>query len=174
MAQEIWKDIKGFENLYQVSNKGEIRSLNHYGSNGSSTILYKGRTIKKWLDSKKNYLMATLSYGKGTKKNVLVHRVVAQTFLSNIDDKKEVNHINGIKTDNRVENLEWVTSKENKEHAYNNGLYDTAKFRKRGSSKNAIRILYDDEMLSLMEIAEKEETTYFKIYDRYIRKKQNG
>ena len=65
MAQEIWKDIKGFEKLYQVSNRGRIKSLNHYGSNGSSIILYKGKIIKNWIDTKKNYLMALFCYSIG-------------------------------------------------------------------------------------------------------------
>ena len=174
MQEEIWKDIKGYEGLYQVSNQGQVRSLTHYASNGVAIIEYKGKIIKSWLDGRKHYLLVVLSNGKNNKKKFLVHRLVAETFIKNPKHKKEVNHKNGNKTDNCVENLEWVTSKENKQHAYNNGFYDTDKFRHRGSCKTAIRIDYNGKFLSLMEIANIENKTYFQIYNKYIRNKKNG
>lgn len=139
MNTEIWKDIENYEGLYQVSNFGRIKSLNHMASNGIKDIMYKGRILKPFLDGKKNYLEVCLSKNN-LKKKYLVHRLVAETFLENEYNKREVNHKDGNKQNNCVDNLEWVTSKENKHHAYENGYYDTYKFRHRKSLKNSKKI----------------------------------
>lgn len=136
---ELWKDIKGYEKLYQVSNLGRVKSLNHIASNGSANILYKGRILKPFLDGKKNYLEVCLSKNN-CKRKYLVHRLVAETFIENKLNKAEVNHKDGNKQNNCVDNLEWVSSKENKKHAYENGYYDTYKFRHRKSHENSKKI----------------------------------
>ena len=94
---EIWKDIQDYENIYQVSNLGNIKSQ---------------RKIRKICVHKSGYNVITL-YKNGKGKSFRVHRLVAQAFLPNIDNKEVINHINGIKTDNRVDNLEWCSQKEN-------------------------------------------------------------
>jgi len=101
---EEWKDIKGYERLYQVSNTGRIKSL------------AKGK-IRKLQKNRYGYLMVGL-YKNGISKYMTVHRIVANAFIPNSQNKPEVNHKNGIKTDNRVENLEWVTSQENVLHSF--------------------------------------------------------
>lgn len=100
---EIFKEIEGFSN-YEVSNFGNVRNKK------------TGRVLKP----KKNncgYLEVSLRKD-GKKKMFYVHRLVAIDFIENPRNKKEVNHINGIKTDNRVENLEWVTHQENQLHSF--------------------------------------------------------
>lgn len=108
---EIWKDIKGYENKYQVSNMGNVRSLN-YKRTG------KIKLLNNRLD-KDGYLIIDLNNPRKTCK---VHRLVAQHFIDNPENKAEVNHISGIKTDNNVSNLEWCTREENERHAWDNGL----------------------------------------------------
>lgn len=110
---EIWKPIEGFPK-YKVSNLGRVKSLGFINNLGH---FRKGIILKPW-DDGKGYLKVQLH-----KKSFRVHRLVAQEFIPNPENKPQVNHKNGIKSDNRVENLEWVTNAENTQHAYDNGLY---------------------------------------------------
>lgn len=160
--RETWKDIKGYEGLYQVSNLGNVKSVNHYASNGKCLILYKGKLLKPWFDGKKHYLQVTLSKDN-VKKKYLIHRLVAETFINNTQNLPEVNHKNGCKTDNKVNNLEWVTSKENKAHAIKNGYYKNVYKNRKSNAKIFIN------GLSLKDMALKENITYFQAYNKYIR-----
>ena len=102
--EEIWRDIEGYEGLYQVSNIGRVRSLN-YNKTGEVKIM---KTCK----NKHGYLMARLSKN-GKTKSCTVHRLVAKAFIPNPENKPHIDHMNTNKTDNRVCNLRWVTQKEN-------------------------------------------------------------
>lgn len=114
---EEYRDVIGFEGLYQVSNYGNIKRL---GNNKQK----KERPLK--LYDRNGYLFVRL-YKNGKAKNCLVHRLVAQAFIPNSDKKPEVNHINGIKNDNNVNNLEWSTRSENEQHAYDSGLCEVSR-----------------------------------------------
>lgn len=106
---EIWKDIYGYEGVYQVSNIGRVKRI------GSINRVFKGEKLLKPQKCSNEYLFVGLSNKKI--KYFLIHRLVAIAFLENKENKRCVNHKNGIRTDNRVENLEWVTHSENNIHA---------------------------------------------------------
>lgn len=121
---EIWKDIKGYEGLYQISNLGRIKSFLRF--NGHKYI--NREKILKWQNN--NYPTVRLA-NNGQIKQYLVHRLVAETFIPNYENKPCVNHKNGNKKDNRADNLEWVTHKENTVHAYNHNLIKKTSIKKK-------------------------------------------
>lgn len=108
MKEEIWKDIKGFEGRYQVSNMGRVRSLDRWTLNDRPYFL-KGMMLKLSLNKGKGYLRVSLSEGHRNYKHYEVHRLVALHFVPGYKEGLVVNHKNEIKTDNRAENLEWCT-----------------------------------------------------------------
>lgn len=111
--KEIWKDIPDYEGLYQVSNLGRIKSLKFNHTN-----------YEKILKNSTNQNYPTIILNHNYKpKTFLIHRLVAETFIPNLKKLPCVNHINGIKTDNRVENLEWCTYSENMKHCVETKLY---------------------------------------------------
>ena len=129
--EEIWKDIKGYEGLYQVSNLGNVRSLDHIRKNGKTDnhkCLTKGRLLKLAVQKESGYLFCVLSKN-GNTKGYRVHRLVAETFIPNPNNYKCVNHKDENKSNNKLENLEWCT------HKYNNN-YGTKPIRiAKGNSK---------------------------------------
>jgi hypothetical protein len=114
---EIWKNVVGYESLYQVSDLGNIKSLDKYiKGKGNSIVLRKGKILKKSID-KDGYLITGLTKD-GVLKTKKIHRLVLEAFTPNPHNKPQVNHINGVKNDNYVNNLEWVTQSENEKHSY--------------------------------------------------------
>jgi hypothetical protein len=122
LETEIWKPIKGYEGLYEVSNMGRVKRLPTSFECGSRwgkdrIITFKGRILSVSKADKKHYPIVWLSL-KNKVKNYSVHRLVATAFLSNSENKLQVNHIDGNRDNNNVSNLEWVTGNENMMHSY--------------------------------------------------------
>lgn len=115
---EVWKDIPGYVGHYQVSSLGNVRSVDREVHRGGATgnICMSGKTLAQHR-TPKGYCRVQLVLS-GVAKNHMVHRLVADAFLKNLENKPVVNHINGIKHDNRLANLEWATHCENQIHAY--------------------------------------------------------
>lgn len=155
---EIFKPCFGYEGFIEVSNLGRVKSLSRIvKTKGGSTRTTMPRIMKQPY-SPKGYRTVNIMIG-GIQKHHRVHRLVMQTFVPNPEDKPEVNHINGIKDDNRLENLEWVTSKENSLHAIRTGLQKTNCGEKVGNSKltneNVLEILELNGKVSQGEIAKR-------------------
>lgn len=145
--KENWKDIKGFEGLYQVSDLGNIKSLGNGSSTDSRT---KQVRILKLQLKKTGYLQVKLcKEGRSFYKRP--HRLVAEAFIYNPENKKEVNHINGIKNDNRVENLEWCTSSENQIHSFKNGLQKIYKGKDHIQSRPIIQLSIEGKLVKEWE-----------------------
>lgn len=109
-VKEVWKDIEGFEGLYQVSNLGRVKSLNYKGS-GKEGILRSNPNPN--CIGYGGYCLVSLRSKTTNTRTYSIHRLVATAFIPNPENKPIVNHINHNKQDNRVTNLEWVTQKEN-------------------------------------------------------------
>ena len=120
--EEIWRSVKGYEGLYEISNLGNFRGLPRKLTQKNGHPYYvTGKDIKGCISPVTGYRVVSLSDSE-TKKLKSIHRLVAIAFIPNPLNKPEVNHIDGNKLNNRVDNLEWVTSSENQIHAHKIGL----------------------------------------------------
>lgn len=145
---EIWKNIIGFEGLYEISNLGKIKSIKRKcpSKNGLRTVPEK--IMKTKLD-KDGYEVINLAKNGG-KIYISIHRLLGIAFIPNPLNLPQINHIDGIKTNNKLENLEWVTEKENIQHAFKTGLSISVKGEKRAFSK-----LTDEKVKEIREIYSK-------------------
>lgn len=143
---EIWKDIIGYEGLYQISNLGQVKSIMF---RNKMTFFQRDKTLKLYTNKLNGYQYVSLSKNN-KKKTFRVHRLVMEAFnpvnkIKGYDKNYTINHKNGIKTDNRLENLEWCTQSENQIHAFKNGLNPLGNIRKKVIRLNDKKI-YDGVM----------------------------
>jgi DNA polymerase III alpha subunit len=138
--KEIWKDIKGYENLYQISTKGRIRKKGWYNKKRiNKPILLHINIIKS------GYCYAHLykRNDKKSRKARQIHKLVAQAFIPNPLNKPEINHLDGNKQNNYIKNLTWVTKSENVRHSHRIGLLSSETFAKiTRNTVDKIRNLY--------------------------------
>lgn len=136
---EIWKDISGYAGIYQISSLGRVKSLSRISNN--RTLSEKLLTPSL---SNSGYAWICLSNNKD-KKHFFIHRIIAQSFIPNPMNKMQVNHIDGVKTNNSIDNLEWVTNSENQKHAYKNNLNSVSELQKKRTSKAKSSSVIDTE-----------------------------
>jgi len=126
MENEIWKDVIGYEGMYQVSNIGRVKSISRYITHSNGVVQkFTGRILKQCIDrSGYPYVGLSISQDCTLKK---VHRLVATAFIPNPLNLPQINHITGIKKDNSVNNLEWCTGMDNVKHSWSMGLCEKAR-----------------------------------------------
>lgn len=137
---EIWKSVVGYEGFYEVSNMGRVRSLDRKNSRGSRV---KGRYLK-YKKTSRGYLSLQLCG-----KDCLIHRLVAKAFIPNPENKPQVNHIDGNKENNCIENLEWCTSSENNKHRYSSGLHN------QDGVKNPASKFTEEDIINILDMISK-------------------
>ena len=162
---EIWKDINGFEGYYQISNYGNVRSLDRF--DGIRNI--KGKPIMPVLKYN-GYLQVGLRKS-GMRKYISVHRLVALHFIDNPENKTQVNHIDCNKQNNHVPNLEWVSSKENLLHARKHGL---RKNMPKGKNHYNYGMTAERSKTAKKVVRYNRETGETKLYNAKILAKEDG
>lgn len=116
--KEIWRDVKGYEGLYQISNIGRVKSLSRTVYRADQKPLPVKEKILKFAKDKDGYLIVCLHSMTGKQKNHKVHRLVAEAFIDKVTGKTLINHKDGIKSNNFVDNLEWCDNSDNILHSY--------------------------------------------------------
>ena len=154
MDNVVWKDIPGYEGLYQVSNVGEIKSLRGWNGRG---YVHREKILSKTMTTTGYYKVELTK--DGIRKSLKVHRLVAYAFIPRTEGKPYINHKDGNPLNNVVDNLEWCTQKENVNHALNIGLKKQFKI-----SEYELRAMYEGGM-SAKDIAQQKQTSRMVIYN---------
>lgn len=171
-TMEIFKDIKGYEGHYKISNKGRVISLSKIRRNGNGFYIQKERMLNPYLNSN-GYYRICLSVP--IRQYEYIHKLIALAFIPKVKGKNHINHKNCIKIDNRIENLEWCTNSENVKHAHKNGIYKYLKGEETSNSKLKNRDIIEIRKAYKkglgVKLSKKYHVTHQTIYD-IINKKQ--
>lgn len=136
---EVWRDIKGYEGLYQISNEGKVRSIDRVIISGDGKARHYTTKLLSQSLNNVGYKIVNLSK-KGNIKAHKVHRLVANAFIENHDKKPCVDHVNGIRDDNRAENLRWCTVEEN--NTFDLAIENKIKSHKNQTNSNLAKKVY--------------------------------
>lgn len=161
---EVWKPIAGYEGLYEVSNFGRVKSVDKVLPHKTyGTWHIKERILKQqWCGPKSSaYLCVWLHKGHGEQHLYRVHRLVAESFIPLVPGKEQVNHIDCDRSNNRVDNLEWCTPKENTVHAVKNGRFEEGLENRR---KAVVNVDTGERFKSIAEACRKYGVTHRAIY----------
>ena len=150
-SREVWKDVVGYEGLYQVSNFGNVKSLGKEIAPKNRTPYWREGKMCKQFKSKFGYMIMTLTVNN-KKVNKYVHRLVAEAFIINLENKPQVNHIDGNKENNSVYNLEWCTNSENMIHGFKNGLCKAHDKLKEMSENRKKKVYYYNTHKELLQV----------------------
>lgn len=159
MVEELWKPVVGMEKDYLVSSRGRVKALGKEWKTGRYGHRRKSDERIMNLSKRSGYPQVAVSTS-GKKNSYMVHRLVAEAFIPNDENKPYVNHIDGNKANNNVENLEWVTPLENSRHAANEGFYSSG-------SKHYFSKLTEDIVWEIRERAQSEKLSYAELGRQY-------
>ena len=171
-GSEEWRDIEGYEGYYQVSSLGRVRSLDRTIISSTGKLCHlKGKLLKSSFDGQRNYLFVGLNK-EGICRQRNVHRLVAETFIPNTSNLPMINHKDEIKTNNRVENLEWCTAK------YNSNYGTLPERMAHTNGKRILKFTLDDKFVkeypSALEAAKEYNKENWQKYEIGISKCANG
>lgn len=176
MIKEVWKDIEDFEGIYQISNLGNVKSLSRSRYNKDGVLRHYKERILKQKHNRANGYNFVILYKECSCKTLTIHRLVATAFLDKFNFNV-VNHIDGNKLNNNVNNLEWCDTSHNHKHAIRTGLRDVISLK---GSENPFSKLTEDDVIEIKlllkenRLTQREIGSIFNVYHTTISKIKNG